>query len=446
MRRSTGFVAVLAATAGTMLTAVSAQAAGTPVTIVRDANVFNTLDSNGVPVGLNGLTFHNHVSASDPNPATGSVATIDGPATPPMGTGSLRISTGSNGDTGSALFDQSYLNYDLSPIIAFPIAYNVGALVLKGSYNLPDADTGAEISITLWQNGSPSVYDSPLATGTGWQTFDVQTAQFTKEGGDATQHPITGWFNPGDSLFAVYLGYPDNSTNANPNKTLNVDDLTYGFNIGFSNGVSSPHPVTEYDFETNSSAPSVVTAGKTIVARQSTVLSATVKQGATAVPAAHLDLMAKPFGASSFSKVTSVNTNSSGIASAPVAPVRNTSYKWIYKGTDSSPEIPGVASNTVSVNVRDLITKKLSATTIAHGKTLTVTGTTYPAKPGTTVTLFRAVTGPDKALASAKVASNGTYKITKTFASAGRYNLYVFIPAVSGNLSNATAATRLTVT
>lgn len=454
MRKSVASLALLAATAAAtsqLAFMSSASADGEqPVTIVRDPAVFSAMDSQGVATGLNGLTLFSKTNGDDTSDPTGTLATVTGPATPPRGVGSLRLSTGSNGNSGIALFDQSYLNYDLSPVIGFPISFNPRALIDKGQYYATATDTGAQIQLTVNRPGeaAPFQLDADFTPGTGWQAFDIQTMMFYKDadGPASTEHTLTDWYQTGDSIFAVLMGWNYNKTNDNPNKSLYLDDLSYGFNIGFSQGVTSPHPVNEYDFEPASSAPSVTaSAAKTIVAGATTTVTATVTSSSTPVPTSHLDLLAKPAGAADFSKVASADTDASGVASITVSPIVNTLYKWVDHGTDQRTEHDGVASSLTGVAVKTAISGKPSKSSIKRGGSVSFYGDTFPSKAGTAVTLYQAKTGKDKVLDTAKTGKYGAFALHATFASVGKYKLYVYVAKTATNASNSTATYNLSV-
>ena len=330
----------------------SAGAAPAPVTIVRSTSPLTTAAT------LDGLTFYNNTSSDDPNPATGKVAIVAPPVAPPLGEGALRLGTGSNGNTGVALFDQSYLNYyfnsDFSVVIPFPVTYQPAALFLSFSYLETASSLPMVVTITLWHGSGPESFTADLPTGADWQTFDINTADLLQVGGDGTTtHTLKDWAVPGDSLFSVFVGtdYDDTLSNPNPNKVAYIDDLTYGF--GVTQGLTSIHPVTTFDFETKSTAPSqTVTLSKSSISRGSSVtIGVTVKNGGTAVAGAHMHLWAKPSGASNFKKIASATTNSSGHAASKQSPRTTTAYRWRYMGTNTNPEIPGVDSAAKTVHV-----------------------------------------------------------------------------------------------
>ena len=437
---------------GSVAVASSASAAGAPsgpVTIVRSTAPLTSAAT------LNGLTFYNNVASADTNPATGNVSIVNGPGTPTLGSGSLRLGTGSNGDTGVALFDQSYLNCyfnsDYSVIIPFPVTYNPAAPFLSFGYLDRPTDLPAEVMINLWHGGGPVAYIATLPTGSDWQTFDVSTAQFAQQNSDGTLgttlQTLDQWAQPGDSLFSVFVGADYDSTLSNPypNRYFYLDDLTYGF--GVTTGGTSIHPVTTYDFETDSTAPaqSVTASKSTISAGQSVTMGVTVKKGSAAVAGARMQLWAKPSGSSAYRAVATTTTNSTGHAASVQKPTTSTSYRWRYLGTTDSPELPGVDSAAKTVGVRDVVSAKAADTTLSTHQKLRITGRTTPAKAGARLTVYQLSPGHKHKIGTAKTTKSGTYTFTHAALRAGSYRFTVTIAAQSGNLAGQSAAVKVRV-
>jgi hypothetical protein len=435
-----------AAIVGVVPIAAAAAADPTPATIVRNTSPLTTAAT------LNGLTFYNNNASADPDPATGNVAIVNGPGTPPLGQGSLRLGTGSNGNTGVALFDQSYLNYyfnsDFSVVIPFPITYQPAALFLSFGYHETTTDLPLVVTITLWHGAGPVSFTEALPTGADWQTFDITTAPLLQVDGDGvTTHTLKDWAQPGDSLFAVFVGVDFDSTlsDPNPNKFAYLDNLTYGF--GVTQGGTSIHPVTTFNFETNSTAPSqTVTSSKSAIdAGQSVALGDTVKNGATAVSGAHVDLWAKPSGASAYHKVGSATTDATGHATSNQKPTVGTSYRWRYMGTNDNPEIPGVDSAVKAVGVRTTVTAKAADTTLTTSQGLKISGATTPAKGGATLTVYRIVGGNARRFGTVKADAKGRYTYLHGPLAKGDYSFAIGVPALSGNLAGRSASVAVKV-
>jgi hypothetical protein len=411
------------------------------ITVVRSTTPLTTADT------LNGLTFYHQVGMTDVNPETGSVAVVDGPGTPPLGTGSLQLSTGSNGDTGVALFDQSYLNYyfdtDFDPVIPFPVVYNPAALFLKFGYHDTATDLPVKVMITLWRGASPINFEKALPTGAAWQTFDIATDELLEVGGDGTTtKTLADWAQPGDSLFSVFVGADYNATNDNPNKSFNVDDLTYGF--GVSLGLPSPHPPARFDFENGGGPTLTPSPATTIKAGKSTKLTVNVNDGAD-VSGAHMQLLAKPYGASGFTKIATADTDADGNAKATVAPLHNTLYRWRYMGTDTAPENPGVDAANRLIGVKEAVSVEMNDPDLTTSQKVKLHGVTLPVKANTKLTVFRIKSGQQHKFGEVTTGKNGTYAFTHDAVSKGTYRLRVAYPAGTGNLAGVSRTVTETV-
>jgi len=77
-----------------------------------------------------------------------------------------------------------------------------------------------------------------------------------------------------------------------------------------------------------------------------TVLTATVKAGATPVNGQHLTLQQRPTGSTAWRTVTRKLTSRSGQVTYPVSPTRTTSYRWLYPGSWSM--APSVSATTTA--------------------------------------------------------------------------------------------------
>jgi hypothetical protein len=122
-------------------------------------------------------------------------------------------------------------------------------------------------------------------------------------------------------------------------------------------------------------------------------------------------------------------------APVTVRPSVATTYRWYYPGSDA---VDPAFSATTSVSVRTRLAPTwISA--IHRGVRFSITGRTYPAKPGTTVTMWGRIGTTTYKLGYARVSSTGTFKIYGTATRFGTWSVWFTIPPVSGNLSGTSA-------
>jgi streptogramin lyase len=184
-----------------------------------------------------------------------------------------------------------------------------------------------------------------------------------------------------------------------------------------------------------------VTAG-TITATHAVTVSGTLTGDGSPRDGSPVDLFAKTYPATTYTKVASAITDANGAVSEIVKPLKKTSYEWRFAGDDT---VSAVTSATKTVQVRTKLSDHFSATKLSHTRPLVVWGTTTPNKSGATIDLQRHTSSGYKNVASTKVKSDGTYLFQK-FLAASTYSLRVMIPAATGNLSGTTSAVKVVIT
>ena len=162
-------------------------------------------------------------------------------------------------------------------------------------------------------------------------------------------------------------------------------------------------------------------------------LSTRLTSAGAGVPGERVRLEARPYGGPWAPLLTRV-LDGAGRASASVAPRRNTAYRWRFEG---APTRLASLSAVRTVSVASKVTARLADATVARGRTLVVTGRTYPAHPGDRVTLVRRTSTGARTVATARAAPDGTYRLSWRPASAGARRLAVRIGAVDGNAAGA---------
>lgn len=356
---------------------------------------------------------------------TGSVAVVS-QTTGSFGESSLRVAVGSNGGSDPLLYK------DYSPAVAaanFVLSYDIarqGSAVAASPLLdiVYDADgdsttTGDQgdllyaaspDSSEAWKYVSPldgAVLDDGTAAGTTWSDF-------------LTAHPAA-------TVLAFTLDVGCDPTLAPANSAVLID------NVAMS---TSDTAASRYEFE---QFPTLTfLPPTTIVAGGSRTLSATLKQGSVVQRNQPVQLWAKPYGGAT-SLVGTRTTDASGMAYFTVRPSVQTVYYFSYTGMDQQPYTVKSPARTLYVATR--ISKNVYDTTVTTAQTILAYGLTTPAKPGTYVYLYR---GSAK-IATARVASDGTYLLQVRITTKGSYSLSVLGAAGSGNVTGRSAATTVTV-
>lgn len=410
--------AVLASSIGlTLLPAATAEA--TPSAL--RARTFTA------PIGTTGIEPVKFNCQSFSNPATSTQTTISGPGTAPLGAGSLRLGVGpAVGMESGATKDYGQAGTALANLTALSFA-----AYRTSSYAMP-----LYLDLYVAPDGNPNnlveTLEYAVPTGTDWQTVDATTVTFTVL--DDTGTPTGATTTLADyktAHSAANLGswYITNFCEGNANSAVAIDALA--LTDGSTDSV--------IDFEP---ASTIVPAGAgTISYGAYRALKATLRSGSTPISGATLTLWAKTYPATTYSKVnvTIPATNSSGVTTVTVRPLKNTSYQFRYAGAEPT---NGAANSPVfTVNVATVLTKTVADTTVTTTQPVVVTGWTKPAKPGTYVYLYKGTA----AVARATVASNGSYKLTYRIATKGYYAISVKGGAGSGNVAGATPATTVKV-
>ena len=141
--------------------------------------------------------------------------------------------------------------------------------------------------------------------------------------------------------------------------------------------------------------------------------------------------------------VGTVKTAADGTASIRFTPRANSDFLAKF---DATPAYTRSQSNLSSTDVSPALTAKFASVYVGTDEPVFLIGAVQPPHPGDTVYLQRkAATGDWKSVASAKLAANGTYRLTVLQATAGEYDFRVHKPADSDHLSATSAPTHITV-
>lgn len=213
------------------------------------------------------------------------------------------------------------------------------------------------------------------------------------------------------------------------NEAMRLDNVIYG-TVGTDAVTADFEPASTFSY---------VSGGGTLTAGAAGTLSAVLKSGTTVLTSKPVEVWAKPYGASSYTKVATVTTDGYGLARYAIRPTVQTAYYFKYAGAE--PSYGSAQSAVQTVYVRTKITKNVYDTTVTTTQPVLVYGLTVPAKPGTIVTLYRGTAG----IGSARVASDGTYLIQARITVKGKFALVVKGAAGTGNLAGTSSASYVTV-
>lgn len=214
-------------------------------------------------------------------------------------------------------------------------------------------------------------------------------------------------------------------------KAFNIDALRYG----------AAGDVTTTDLE--GAQPALTIGGPTtITAGKSTLVSGSIDAGLTDTDGLGMQLQARPFGSTVWSNVGQVVSLSGSTFSRSVAPRKQTAYRWHFLAFGL---LLDTYSTVHTVKVKTAVTATIADTTLRVGQSLIVTGKTTPAKPGTTVTLFRKKGTSTIKLAASKVRSDGTYALVAKVTAKGTWSVYASVAAASGNLAGTSPVRSATV-
>jgi hypothetical protein len=376
------------------------------------------ISRSGLPAGVSFLTGSEIVP--DPSLGDGTMTHVTGTAaaTPPSGHGALSLVS----STDHQVAELRFAIGDPSSLIAFwSVLRETGGLSPDMWLRMTDGNVEYVGRFTMSLPSDAWSVDDAIAHTYAWYSVTDGNPP-VPIGGASLQDFVTA--HPTSTNLTVGIRQPSDGA-------VLVDTVR----------VSTGDPGTTYDFEAPSSTTSMVPSSTTITAGHSVTLRTVVREGSAPVTGEHVELWTRPAGASSWSKLTTLTTNSSGAAAATRTLQHTSAFQWRYAGTTSRE--PSV-SPTATIGVRTRVALHLADTTLEPGAVLKALGTTNPTKPGTTVTLWRAkASGPVK-LANATIASDGSFRL-KHKVTRGTWKVYATVPATSGNLGGRSPVVRATV-
>lgn len=356
---------------------------------------------------------------------TGSIKIVNDTSRP--GSGSLRLSVGSDVATYVELTKLvTPVPFTSAFVLDFDAITDTSVAAHVVTHLLVDADglsTTADVT-DFYSTATTTASWSTVHAATGLKDYDT----------DAAIDPNFFTNNPGAKFLAysITIGCLDQSfgdpMTTVANEAMRLDHVVYG-TVG-TDAVAT-------DFEPASTL--VATGAGTIVAGGTRLVSGILKSGSTPIVGAAVGVWAKTYPATTYSKIATVTTDSTGKAIYSAKPTKQTTYQLRYAGAE--PTNGAANSALLVVNVATRISKNIYDTTVTTTQTVQAYGLTYPAKPGTYVYLYR---GTLK-IATARVASDGTYLLQARISTKGKYALVVKGAAGTGNLAGTSAGTYVTV-
>jgi hypothetical protein len=347
-----------------------------------------------------------------------------GPATPPLGTGSLVLTV----PAGEAA-DLTY---------TFP-ADDDHALAATGlrSYQFPVAASDTPMSATahLYLTQGSGYYDlsEPLPSGQTWSSLDLFTESTWKSGMLPFGQPPESQVGTGSGSYSQFLSASSAATlgelDVDVNNCTGTTTQKYALDAiltGITTG-TTPHATTTnttVDFEAR--PPTVLTphvSATTITAGSTVKPSVTVSVKSVADDSGfEVTLSEKTAGTATYKKIATRTTNSAGMATAPAQKLTHTtSYRWTYAPPPSV--YAAGTSKTVTVTVTPKVTLHLAKTVIGKHGALHASGVVKPSSGPGTVTL-RATKAGHTITATGHEHANGSYTVRKHLP-AGRYQVYV---------------------
>ncbi|MGN6721138.1 MAG: hypothetical protein ACTHJM_00835 [Marmoricola sp.] len=351
-----------------------------------------TISYKGLPAGLTNASVSCVADAS----ATLSATHVSGPATPPAGSGSLRI-VEANDVSGGIQADFSSTEPSLSAVTAFD-AY----LYARSSDGVP-----ASLLVEAYDPSTNRDYEFSLdlTAPDKWVHLNAATATMSWVARNGTTGVTVA---TGKNSLATFMQAPEHANvklealvvagSCDPG-AFYVDALNYAVGpTADTLDFEAPLPSTLANF----SRPTSV--------RMGTVVTLGARLTHSSAPAAGetVSLYAHSVGRS-FQLIKTLTTDSTGAVSFKVAPNSTTTYQWRYSGANTN--YAPVNASAFTIASRQLVAVTSKPTAAAYGTNAVVKGRITPHKGGVTVRLVRLVNGNRMVVASAKTTYGGYFTI-----------------------------------
>jgi hypothetical protein len=332
--------------------------------------------------------------------------------------------TGSGGGFGPAVVVQSpSTNTVLTTRVDFPDAAGSGLAVV---HYLPDGDTSDPVYVGAW-----TVSPAPAQ---GWSTVDASDVTYTWQSLSSTGVTSAAGTGTLASFVGTHTGTAPEASLALlfgcNGQSFNFDHFQYGYITN----------ITTVDFESYTSTVAITGSKSKIVAGAAVTLDGapSIVQYSPFTGSETVTLLAKPFGASTFTPVGTADstydstTKSDLPAELVVHPKKNTSYEW--QVPDDNQTV-GSTSPVFTVKVATKITGKLADSTLSKGQTLSLRGKTFPHKVGRIIYLEKKKGRRWVKIAHVRVHKRGVYTLRTVVSSVGVWKVRAFLPAGGGNIA-----------
>ncbi|GAC1379590.1 MAG: hypothetical protein NVSMB48_03540 [Marmoricola sp.] len=387
-----------------------------------DAVTSPVVSYKGLPSGWDGAS----INCSAMTEGSPTVSHVTGPGTPPLGSGSLKISESNS----STILELPFLT---SPALSSLTAFDAGVYEPATGGLTPTIDIGVTQGSTHYLLVAPG-------SGTGaWQTIDTTTATM-------------GWVNA-DTDTAVGSGTLAQFETAYPGALLGAllvvpgaSCRTGSFSLdAFHYNVNGTESTTDFEapyadsFVNHTSSRSVLTGTPVTL---SATLSSTAQPFSTGQT---VQLWAKSATSSTYKLLKTLTTDpTTGAVSYRVGPSSSTSYQWRYPASNAGNNYAPVNSSVTTIVTRQRVAITSKPTTTSYRGYATIKGRLTPAKSGVVVRLVREVSGRRIVVASARSTTGGYFTLKAPMLARGTYTYVVTASAYTGEAAGQSASFRIT--
>lgn len=330
------------------------------------------------------------------------------------------------------------------------------------SLDVSGASASGQAVIYYWNaDGTRWAGRSPLTrtAGAAWTLVDASTATYTWTETDSTGAVIPQATPQPDATIAGFVAaHGEAARGYDVGIGFGCDGLAFRFQNETLNTPSGPQPV---DFEALTNQLDIVRSTGVLTQGSGAVLHGSAQfgsapAGASASPA---QLQARAYGQASFRTVASVSSGGyvddwypktcdakytvcrDYFAPVSVKPSLTTSYRWYYPASDA---VTAAYSPVTTVQVRTRIVPSW-VSSIHRGARFSVSGRTFPAKPGAVVTMWGKVGTTTYKLGTARVGTNGAFSVSGTASRSGTWAVWFTVPAGKGNVAGTSPIRRYSV-
>jgi hypothetical protein len=329
------------------------------------------------------------------NDVAGGYAHVPGPGKPPAGGGSLRVSA----DAGKVSEVGRSWSGDETSMSAFTFSVLVPSTPSSNAYAGLWGWEGSVVHVAKWSLPHNGTWTSVnFRDGRTLQTYDLNPDTHEQS-------------NPGQMSYATWVSTYTNVDFMNPFIDVCGTSQTASIYLDKLRILKTGETDTLVDFEpmlTNTASRSTVVYGGSVTLRTTLYRDENASDGQKVSSGESVSLWAKPAGASSFSKVnsTAIYTAADGTASFKTKPKKNTVYEW---RVGASVYGPAAASARRTIGVARKLTIAVADKTLSASQKLKASGKEIPAKPGSTLTVWRHNASSNVKIGTATVHTDGTW-------------------------------------